>query len=105
MLNHFPPDLTTATYQKMPGLRKKLKDGTLKLSMQEKLDMGLRMGPLSKFILSLRPEQDWHYVGAGVPFGDATQPVAWYKPIGSDSYRVIYGDLSVTELDAENLPE
>jgi hypothetical protein len=103
--NQFPPDLTTATYQRMPGLRKKLKDGTLKLSMQEKLDMGLKMGPLSKFLLFVKPEQDWHYVGAGVPFGDANQPVGWYKPIGSETYRVIYGDLSVKELNAENLPE
>lgn len=103
--NQFPEDLTTATYQKMPGLKKKLKNGTLKLSRQEKLDMGLKMGPLSKFLLSLKPEHDWHYVGASVQFGDASKPVCWYKPIGSETYRVVYGDLSVRDLLEEDLPK
>lgn len=103
--NQFPEDLTTATYQKMPGLRKKLQNGTLKLSMQEKLDLGLKMGPLSKFLMSLKPEHDWHYVGASVQFGDASKPVCWYKPIGSQTYRVVYGDLSVKDVPEEDLPK
>lgn len=103
--NQFPEDLTTATYQKMPGLRKKLQNGTLKLSMQEKVDMGMKIAPLSRFLMSLKPEQDWHYVGAGVPFGDANQPVCWYKPIGSETYRVVFGDLSVENMPRENLPK
>jgi len=103
--NQFPEDLTTATYQKMPGLRRKLKDGTLTLSTQEKLDIAMKILPFGQFLWSLKPEQDWHYVGAGVPFGDAGKAVCWYKPIGSETYRVVYGDLSVKELDAEDLPK
>ena len=103
--NQFPEDLTTATYQKMPGLKKKLQNGTLKLSVQEKLDMALKMGPLSQFLMSLKPEHDWHYVGASVPFGDANKPVCWYKPIGSQTYRVVYGDLSVRDVLEEDLPK
>lgn len=104
--NQFPEDLTVSTYQKMPGLKKKMREGSLKLTDQEKMDMALNiMGPFFKFIMSLKPEQDWHYVGGGVPFGDTTQPVAWYKPIGSDTYRVIYGDLSVQDVAAEDLPK
>ncbi|NQV31472.1 MAG: hypothetical protein HQ515_02205 [Phycisphaeraceae bacterium] len=104
--NQFPEDLSAAVYMnKMPEVLERLKNGTLKLSQQQKLDMALQMGQCLQFVGTLKPEQDWHYVGAGVPFGDASQPVGWYKPIGSETYRVIYGDLSVKELNAENLPE
>ncbi len=103
--NQFPEDLTFATYRKLPGLKKKIKNGTLKLTQQEKVDLGLKMGPFFKFVMSLKPEQDWHYVGAGVPFGDASKPVCWYKPIGSETYRVVYGDLSVRDLLEEDLPK
>jgi outer membrane lipoprotein-sorting protein len=103
--DQFPEDLTFASYRKMPGLKKKLKEGTIKLTQQEKVDLGIKMGPFFKFVMSVKPEQDWQYVGAGVPFGDADRPVCWYKPVGSDTYRVIYGDLSVKDLAAGDLPK
>ena len=103
--NQFPEDLTFATYQKMPGFRKQKREGTLKMTKQEIVDMALKMGPFFKFVMSLKPEQDWHYVGAGVPFGDASKPVCWYKPIGSETYRVVYGDLSVRDVLEEDLPK
>jgi hypothetical protein len=104
--NQFPEDLSGATYLKMPGIKKKLRNGTLKLSRQQGLDMALNvMAPFFQFVTSLKPEQDWHYVGASVPFGDASKPVCWYKPIGSKTYRVVYGDLSVKDLPKEDLPK
>jgi outer membrane lipoprotein-sorting protein len=45
----------------------------------------------------LRPENDSHYVGGGVKLGTPDRPIFWYKPTGSDKYRVIYADLSVKE--------
>jgi hypothetical protein len=103
--NQFPKDLTFATYQKMPGLKKKIQEGTLKLTHQEKVDLGIKMGPFFRFVMSLKPKQDWHYVGASVKFGDATKPVCWYKPIDSETYRVVYGDLSIRTVRAEDLPK
>ena len=47
----------------------------------------------------------WHYAGAGVKLGDASKAVYWYKPKGTSTWRVIYGDLSVKEVAQENLPE
>ncbi|MHC4580652.1 MAG: hypothetical protein ACYS14_04290, partial [Planctomycetota bacterium] len=47
---------------------------------------------------------EWHYTGAGVKLGDADTPVFWYQPQGQQTYRVIYGDLSVKDLAAEDLP-
>jgi hypothetical protein len=57
------------------------------------------------FCRLLKPENDWHYVGKDVKFGDAESPVCWYRPTDSKTYRVIYGDLSVKDVAAENLPK
>ncbi|MHC4726336.1 MAG: hypothetical protein ACYS17_03840 [Planctomycetota bacterium] len=47
------------------------------------------------FALRLPADSDFHYNGKDVKFGDAQVAVFWYRPEGSDTYRVIYGDLSV----------
>ena len=57
------------------------------------------------FFRLLKAENDWHYVGDGVKLGDAESPVCWYRPNGSETYRVIYGDLSVKDVAPENLPK
>jgi hypothetical protein len=49
--------------------------------------------------------RDWSYTGAGVKFGDADTAIFWYQPQGSDTYRVIYGDLSVKDIAPEDLPK
>jgi hypothetical protein len=56
------------------------------------------------FAQTLKPENDFHYVGAGVRFGEAEKPVCWWKPDGFKSYRVLYGDLSVRDVMPDNLP-
>lgn len=104
--NQFPEAISIDVYMKaMPGLSQRLRDGTLTLSHQQKLDMGLNMNRLFQFVASLKPEQDWQYVGASVPFGDASRPVCWYKPIGSETYRVFYGDLSIRDCLKDDLPK
>jgi len=57
------------------------------------------------FFRLLKAENDWNYVGNGVKFGDAESPVCWYRPDGSQIYRVIYGDLSVKDVAREDLPK
>jgi hypothetical protein len=54
---------------------------------------------------ALPSESDWHYVGKDVKFGEADKPIFWYKPEGSQTYRVIYGDLSVKDVAQEDLPK
>jgi outer membrane lipoprotein-sorting protein len=51
------------------------------------------------------PESDGHYAGKDVKFGETSTPIFWYRPQGSDTYRVIYGDLSVQNVAQENLPK
>jgi len=46
----------------------------------------------------------WHYAGAGVEFGDGETPIFWYQPKDSQTFRVIYGDLSVKDVSKEELP-
>ena len=57
------------------------------------------------FFRLLKAENDWNYVGNGVKLGDAESEVCWYRPDGSETYRVIYGDLSVKDVAPENLPK
>ena len=47
----------------------------------------------------------WKYVGQGVKFGDANRAILWFRPKGSQTYRVIYGDLSANDVRPENLPK
>jgi hypothetical protein len=52
-----------------------------------------------------RPEgSDYQYVGEGVKLGDANRPVCWWKPPGSSTYRVVYGDLSIRDVAPNDLP-
>ncbi len=65
--------------------------------------MGMYRGIM--FVTQLPAESNWRYAGENVQFGDAAAPVFWYKPAGSRTYRVIYGDLTVKDVAPENLPE
>jgi len=61
-----------------------------------------------QFYTSLQPENDPHYVGAGVKLGTLGRPILWYKPTGAEKYRVIYADLTAKEItpeEVERLPE
>jgi hypothetical protein len=56
------------------------------------------------FIEQLPEGSDYQYVGEDVQLGDATKAVCWYKPEGSTTYRVVYGDLSVRDVAPADLP-
>jgi len=57
------------------------------------------------FAEALPAGSDWYYAGRDVKFGDAQKPIFWYRPAGSQTYRVIYGDLSVKGVPPEELPK
>jgi hypothetical protein len=54
------------------------------------------------FATALASDAKWnaHYVGAGVKLDTPARPIFWYKPANSETYRVIYADLSVRNADA-----
>ncbi len=57
------------------------------------------------FVQTLPASSNWFYAGKGVKLGDADRAIFWYRPQGSDAYRVVYGDLSIKVLSEENLPK
>jgi outer membrane lipoprotein-sorting protein len=98
----FPKDFTGQVYvDDVNKNRKKF----AKLQDKEKVELAMKMQPGFIFVLTLKDESDWHYVGENVKLGDADSPVCWYKPTGSQTYRVIYGNLTVKDVAPEDLPE
>jgi len=56
------------------------------------------------FVHILDADSNWHYAGDGITVGDSDKAIFWYKPKGSNKYRVIYADLTVEEMTADQLP-
>ncbi len=61
-------------------------------------------GPMHVFITQQITEGSWKYLGKGVRLGDKDRIICWYRPRGSRTYRVVYGDLSVKDVGPEDLP-
>ncbi|MBN1806204.1 MAG: DUF2092 domain-containing protein [Sedimentisphaerales bacterium] len=57
------------------------------------------------FLMKLPADSNWRYAGENVKFGDSGTAIFWYRPEGSDTCRVIYGDLTVKDVTQENLPK
>jgi len=95
---------TEATMKQMPALIAKLQQ--LNIPAEEGTDMGMKVGLGMMFHQMLDAGGiDWHYAGAGVKLGDAATAIFWYQPQGSQTYRVIYGDLSVKDAAEADLPK
>lgn len=101
----FPEAIGTEEVMKqMPAMIEKLKE--MNIPAEEGMDMGMKVGLGMIFHQMLYINGvDLHYAGAGVKLGDAQKVIFWYRPKGSETYRVIYGDLSVKDVAPENLPQ
>lgn len=86
--------------KQLPQIEAKLAESIA--SAEEGTRKGMTLGKGMLFIMGLK---DQHYAGNGVKLGDAETAVFWYQPEGSETYRVIYGDLSVKDVTPENLPK
>lgn len=106
----FPSDLTLEAAKEISGVL----EGKLGLSGDRKPDLNdpafqewmrtfQKINRSLIFVRTLPEEADWHYAGAEAPYGDATTPIFWYRPEGSETYRVIYADLSVLDATAETV--
>jgi hypothetical protein len=101
----FPDAIGTENAMKqIPILGQKL--ANLNLSQEQATQMGMAFGKGMLFhqIIDTRGD-DWKYAGAGVKLGDASKAIFWYQPKGSQTRRIIYGDLTVKDVAPENLPE
>jgi len=102
----FPPTLDPTKLAKF-GMEME-KKGEFKKGQtteEENFQHSLQMTRGMMFLLKLPAESSWRYAGEDVKFGEADKAIFWYKPEGSETYRVIYGDLSVKDVAPENLPK
>jgi hypothetical protein len=100
----FPDSLAVEDFLKeAPSMEKKIDE--LGLAGEEEIELGMNLNRHLLFIRFFKGQGQWHYAGSGVKLGDAEKAIFWYQPEDSETYRVIYGDLSVKDVSAENLPE
>ena len=94
---------TETTMKQMPVLVEKAQQKGI--SEEEIGQLGAQLGRGMIFHQTLETQGQWHYAGAGVKLGDAEKAIFWYLPENSETYRVIYGDLSVKDVSPEDLPK
>jgi outer membrane lipoprotein-sorting protein len=102
MGNNFPEKLDLSIIQKYS------KTIEQKLNEEGKSDIEKAMIVI-KIIRALMFTQqiqtNWKYDGRGLQLGDKDAAIFWYMPTGSKTYRVLYGDLHIADVNSENLPQ
>ncbi len=102
----FPPTFNPVDLPKVTAeMIKQGKFGDGETSEQQRQAEAMQMYRGIMFVAQLPADSNWRYAGENVSYGDADTPVFWYRPTGSETYRVIYGDLAVEEVLPENLPK
>jgi hypothetical protein len=100
----FPDSVAVEDFVKeAPSMEEKI--DALGLSDDEETEQGLKITRHLLFIRFFKGQGEWHYAGNGVKLGDSETAIFWYRPEGSETYRVIYGDLRVEDVAPENLSE
>ena len=100
----FPEALSTeVTMKQAPMLSEKLAQLNLPEEEIGRMMMTYVRGML--FLQMLERQSPFQYAGNGVKLGEAEKAIFLYQPKGSQTWRVIYGDLSVKDVAPENLPK
>lgn len=121
-------ELKQPSFQDVPvllGVMAKMNDGQFPDALPSEPSMGAYMKPLKGFDTVLGKDEAMeavmpmgrgimflaneihpggHYVGKGVKLGDAESAIFWYRPKDSETYKVVYGDLSIKDVAEEDLP-
>jgi len=79
--------------------------GSLGLPASEMEQLAFKFSKGMIFLQEFEFGGKWGYAGKGVKLGDADKAILWYQPEGSNTYRVIYGDLKAADIAQENLPK
>ncbi|MBL7188639.1 MAG: hypothetical protein ISS70_20130 [Phycisphaerae bacterium] len=105
--NSFPPTLNPVELAKVSmEMVKAGKFGPEEQTTEEQsMDRAMKMTRGMMFVMKLPAASNSRYAGENAKHGDAETPVFWYLPSGSETYRVIYGDLSVKDVAPEDLPQ
>jgi len=105
--NLFPPTLNpTELFKSVIEMKKagKLVWKSGDITREEGIRQAVQINRGMMFVMQMEPDNDWHYAGKDVKFGDAETAIFWYRPKGSQIYRVIYGDLTTKNVAPEKLP-
>lgn len=95
----FPASLDMAGFGM--ALAKVLKSkGTGEEAEKAQMTETFKIGRGMNFAVTQPAEANAHYAGKGVKRQGPKAPVFWYKPVGSQNYRLIYNDLSTGAVDA-----
>ncbi len=101
----FPDSLNPKAYmQNIPVMEEKVAALNLPDEEAEKLGTQYIKSMMFMNLFMVQGHSEPTYVGKGVTYGDHGTAVFWYKPKDSENYRVIYADLSVKEVSADQLP-
>ena len=87
-----------------PAMEKKYGKDSPEL-MEAQIERAKKVGGFG-IVQLLVPEHDWHYAGKDVELNTPDRPIFWWKPTPMrDDYEVVYADLSVKDVAAEDLPK
>jgi len=98
----FPPMVAGAEIAKVT--MDMAKEGKLKGEYWKNVDPSQMYNALI-FVAALPQDSNWRYAGNGVKINTPDMPIFWYRPAGSQMYRVIYADLTVKEMAEDKLPK
>ena len=102
----FPPTLDPTKLAKYSmEMEKQGEFGQRQTTEQQRFQHEMQMMRGMMFLMKLPADSNWRYAGENIKFGDAGTAIFWYRPEGSETYRIIYGDLSVQDAAPENLPK
>jgi outer membrane lipoprotein-sorting protein len=75
-------------------------------SMKQATDLTMEIGGAFGFLFALSTDHDWHYAGKDVKLNTPDRPIFWYRAHkASTTYTILYADLSIKEVPAEQLPK
>lgn len=86
-----------------PEIARNIKQAQEKETLS-RTEAGAIFSGFQRFLL-FTESSNWHYAGKDVKLDTPDRPIFWYKPAGSESYRVIDADLSVKKAMPADLPE
>jgi hypothetical protein len=71
------------------------------------MNLSMNLGATFGFLSALSPEKNnWHYAGKDVKLNTPDRPIFWYRRAeASMTYFVLYADLTIKEVSAEELPK
>jgi len=82
------------------------KEGNATAEFQKQVaELSMNLGGAFAILNALSPKHDWHYAGKDVKLDTPNRPIFWWRLRKAGDYEVIYADLSVKDVAAEDLPK